>query len=235
MVNFVVCDDSKEILNSVNNIIDEEMMKNKISYNKHLYQEYDTDFIKLMKSKLPGRIYILDIETPKNSGIDIARKIREHDVESIIIFLTTHDHLGYIVLKSDFLFLSFINKYDNYKENLRKSIRRALKLLGTKPVVRFEDRGAIYTIPINDILYITRDNIERKIVITTDYSKYSVNKTLCDMLEMLGDTFKQSHRSCIVNTNRILVVDTVKKKIIFDNGMEIDLLSTKYKNEVIAK
>ena len=75
--------------------------------------------------------------------------------------------------------------------------------------------------------------LSEKVVITTDYSKYKVNKTLIEMLDLLGDVFKQSHRSCIVNTNRVAVVNVPKKKIVFDNGVEIDWLSSKYKNEVI--
>ncbi len=235
VINFVLCDDNKEILDKVSNIIDEEMMKNQIVYKKHMFKDYDSKFIKLVKSKLSCRIYILDIETPSASGIDIARIIREKDVESVIIFLTSHDELGYTVLKNEFMFLSFINKYDNYQDNLRKSIRKALEILGKKRIIRFEDRGAIYTIPINDILYIIRDNIERKVVITTDYSKYSVNKSLTEMLELLGDVFKQTHRSCIVNINRITIVNASKRKIVFDTGVEIDWLSAKYKNEVILK
>ncbi|MDD4547301.1 MAG: LytTR family DNA-binding domain-containing protein [Bacilli bacterium] len=232
MVNFVVCDDNAEILSQINSIIDEEMIKNKMKYQCHLFDDYDNKFMKLMRSKLPFRIYILDIETPTSSGIDIARVIRKIDVESVIIFLTSHDELGYTVLKNEFLFLSFINKYDDYPKHLSKAIEKALDVLGKKQVIRFDDRGAVYTIPINDILYITRDSIERKVVITTDYSQFSVNKTLMDMSEMLGDVFIQSHRSCIINSTRVSIVNLPKKKIIFDTGVEIDWLSPKYKKEV---
>ncbi len=232
MVNFVVCDDNAEILNQINSIIDEEMLKNKMEYQCHLFDDYDNSFMKLMRSKLPFRIYILDIETPSSSGIDIARVIRKIDIESVIIFLTSHDELGYTILKNEFLFLSFINKYDDYPKHLSKSISKALDVLGKKGVIRFEDRGAIYTIPINDILYITRDSIERKVIINTDYSQLSVNKTLMDMSEMLGDVFVQSHRSCIINSTRVSIVNLAKKKITFDTGVEIDWLSPKYKKEV---
>ena len=53
------------------------------------------------------RIYLLDIETPSASGIDIARKIRKHDIESMIIFITGHEELGDVVLKNNTMFLSF--------------------------------------------------------------------------------------------------------------------------------
>ncbi|MDD2180856.1 MAG: LytTR family DNA-binding domain-containing protein [Bacilli bacterium] len=233
MVNFIICDDNLEILNKVSSIVDEEMMKNQIAYTKHTFNDYDSDFIKIVESKLPCKIYILDIETPTYSGIDIARMIRDTDMESVIMFLTSHDELGYLVLKGEFLFLSFINKYNDYQEKLKKSICKALDILDKKRIIRFEDRGAVYTIPIKDILYITRDNIERKVIINTEHTKYSVNKTLVEMLDMLNSSFKQSHRSCIVNKKRIAIVNVSKRRITFDTGTEIDWLSLKYKNEVI--
>ena len=57
--------------------------------------------MKFLKSKVPFRIYILDIETPSRSGIDVAREIRNKDLESVIIFLTGHDELGHIILNND--------------------------------------------------------------------------------------------------------------------------------------
>ncbi len=234
MINFVICDDNKEIVNTVSNLIDNEMMKNKISYKKTIFEDYDNQFIKFVKSKQPQKIYILDIEMPSASGIDMARIIRNFDMESVIIFLTSHDELGYTILKNEFLFLSFINKYDNYTKKLQNSIRKALDLLGKRRVIKFEDRGATYTIPINDILYITRDNIERKVIIITDYSNYVISKSLSSMKDILGDDFMYSHRSCIINTNRVTVVDSTKRKIKFDTGVEIDWLSSKYKDEVVS-
>lgn len=233
MINFVLCDDCTKILDSVSKIIDQEMMKNKLAYKKHVFNDYNKEFLKLVRSRIGNKIYILDIETPTSSGIDIARMIREKDMESIIIFLTSHDEIGYTVLKNEFLFLSFINKYDNYKYNLKRVIKKALNIIGKKEMIKFEDKGVKYIFPVDDILYIVRDNIERKIDIVTDYSRYRVNKTLTEMLEILGTDFKKSHRSCIVNTNRVTVVNMAKKIIIFDNGKEIDWLSSKYKNEVI--
>ena len=233
MINFILCDDCKKITDSVSKIIDQEMMKNKVVYKTHVFDDYNKEFLKLIRTKLGNKIYILDIETPTSSGIDIARMIREKDMESVIIFLTSHDEIGYTVLKNEFLFLSFINKYDNYKYNLKRVIKKALNIIGKKKMIKFEDKGAKYIFPVNDILYVVRDNIERKIDIVTDYSRYRVNKSLTEMLEILGTDFKKSHRSCIVNTNRVAVVNTAKRTIIFDNGEEIDWLSSKYKNEVI--
>jgi len=235
MVNFIVCDDNKAVRTNVVNIIDKLMMKNQLAYKTHVFDEYDESFYKIIKTKNSSKIYVLDIETKNSSGIDIARKIREKDIDSIIIFLTSHDELGYTILKSEFLFLSFICKFDNYEDKLESALKKALKILGKKNIIRFEDQGALYTIPADDILYITRDSIERKCVISTDYAQFKINKTLTEMLEMLDGRFKKSHRACIVNMDRVRVIEHHKRRIIFDNASTTDLLSSNFKKEVGKK
>lgn len=232
MINFFVCDDNEMIRKDVSEIIDRVMMKNDFQYKIHLYSDYDKKFIKDMNSSLSNKIYILDIETPSGSGIDIARKMREKDIDSILIFLTSHYEMGPSLLDDELMFLAFISKFNNQDERLISVINKALKMIGKKQAIRFDDHGVLYTIPINDILYITKDSVTRKSIIKTDYTEFKVNKTLTELSEMLGDTFVQTHRSCFINDSRCRVMDKKHKLITFDNGETIDLLSNNFKKEV---
>lgn len=130
------------------------------------------------------------------------------------------------------MFLSFINKFDDFENRLNTSLDKSLDLLNKKNTIRFSDRNIVYTININDILYITKDSFERKTIIKTDYTEFKVNKTLIELIEMLDDRFIQTHRACYVNSDRKVKVDRGNKIITFDNGETIDLLSDKYKKEV---
>ncbi|MDD3392205.1 MAG: LytTR family DNA-binding domain-containing protein [Bacilli bacterium] len=232
MINYIICDDNEEILNNIATIIDKVMMKNKLAYKKHLFKDYNQKFEKLIKEKMSNKIYILDIEVPRMSGIDVARKIREKDVESVIIFLTSHEELGYIILKDEFLFLTFISKFNNYENHLRSSLKKAMLLLGKRTVLRFEDQNILYTIPLNDILYVTRDSVERKVIIKTDYTEFRVNKSLLEIRDLLDKRFRQSHRACLINTDRVISINFTKKEILFDNNLKIDLLTSNYRKEV---
>lgn len=235
MINFIICDDHRVIRENIVKVVHEVMMRNKIAYNTHVFEDYDSNFIKVMKSKMPSKVYILDIEVPSGSGIDIARMIRQRDIDSIIIFLTSHDELGYTILKSQFMCLTFISKYDNYVGNLKSALKKAVKMAGSKQAIRFHDQGILYTIPLNDILYITRDSVERKCVIKTDYSSFKINKNLYDLKEGLNNCFVQSHRACIVNIERVVSVDGRSRIITFDNGETTDLLSASYRKEFLSK
>ena len=235
MINFIVCDDNKIINKAIVGVINKVMMKNITAYKIHDFFDYDSSFVDIINEKLSNKIYILDIETPSRSGIDIARMIRQKDLDSVIIFLTSHEELGYMILKSEFMFLTFICKFDDYKNKLASAIERSLVITGHKKMIKFNDHGACYTIPLEDILYITRDSIERKCILKTDYTEFHVSLSLADLFKMVGENFKYSHRACIVNTARIRKINHRKREIVFDNGEMIDLLSDSYKRELVVK
>lgn len=231
MINFIVCDDNNEILKRVKEIINNAMMNNDVGYEIHLFKDYNSEFKEIVKSKIPNKIYILDIETPTSSGIDVARKIRNIDYESIIIFLTAHEELGYTILQKEFLFLAFINKYDNYGPKLLKSIKIALRKINNNQMLKYNKNGIIYTIPLDDILYVTRDSVERKCLIKTEYLEIMISKQLKEIKEELTPDFVYSHRSCIVNKNKVRVIDFRRHQIIFNNDEVINLISNKFKKE----
>ena len=233
MINFIICDDVKQYRDMVEHIIASYMMKNKLEYRTHIFNDYNSEFIKIVESKLSFKVYILDIETPTKSGIDIARIIRNKDVDSVLIFLTGHQELGHVVMKNDFLFLSYINKFDDCERRLTKSLDKALQMFKIRSVVRFKDNGVVYSIPQDDILYITRDSVERKCIIVTDYNTFKVGKSLMELEEMVNSNFIKTHRACLMNTKRILSFSKSQKEVVFDNGMTSDLISTRFDKELI--
>lgn len=232
MINVIICDDNEKDRNNVKRIVKSFMDKNKREYNIYEFDDYNKNFYSKVESKLPFKIYLLDIETPTKSGIDVAREIRRKDIDSVIIFLTAHEELGSIVLKNDLLFLSFINKFDDCENRLNNALERSLDLLNQRNTIRFNDRNILYTLNINDILYITKDSFERKTIIKTDYTEFKVNISLANIIKMLDDRFIQTHRACYINSDRKVKIEKANRLITFDNGETIDLLSEKYRKEL---
>ena len=232
MINIIICDDNEKDRKNAEIVTKKYMEKNKIDYQIHTYDDYNNKFNLMISNNLPFKIYLLDIETPTRSGIDIAREIRKKDIDSVIIFLTAHEELGNIILKNELMFLSFINKFDDFENRLNNSLEKSLNLLNKKNTIRFLDRNILYTINTNDILYITKDSFERKTIIKTDYNEFKVNKTLTEIVGMLDSKFIQTHRACYINLNRKVKIDKTKREIMFDNGENIDLLSEKFRKEV---
>lgn len=232
MINVIICDDVKRDLERVYKVVSLYMKSNNIKSKIYLFNDYDNKFMRFINENLSFKIYILDIETPSRSGIDVAREIRRKDVDSVIIFLTGHEELGGIILKNDLMFLSFINKFDNLKNRLNNSLKKALDILKQKQVIRIEDNNNTYIINLKDILYLTKESFERKTIIVLDYAEYKVNLSLSKVEKLLDNNFIKTHRSCIVNMSRVSRIDRTNKLIYFDSNESIDLLSDKYKKEL---
>ena len=233
MINVIICEDNLKDRIKTDKITKTFMETKNIEYEIYLFEDYNKKFYSIQQTKLPFKIYLLDIETPSKSGIDVAREIRKKDIDSVIIFLTAHEELGNIILKDELMFLSFVNKFDDFENRLNRSLEKSLKLLNQKNTIRFADRNITYTINVDDILYITKDSFERKTIIKTDYTEFKVNKTLTEISNLLDERFIQTHRACFVNKNRKVKIDKSKKLIEFDNGETTDLLSDKYKKLVV--
>ena len=235
MINFIVVDDAKEITKQVETIINKIMMTNKFEYKTYVFNDYDDEFNKISDEQLINKIYFLDIETKSASGIDVARKIRKTDLESIIIFITAHEELGTTIIKDQLMILTFICKFDDFEKRVKEATVKSLSYIGKKKVIKFVDNNAIYIIPLKDILYITHDNVERKCLIKTPNKVYKVGKTLAELYEMAEGSLVYSHRACLVNEERIIKVDKKNKCILFDNDETIYLVSDNYKKEAVRK
>lgn len=233
MINFIICDDEAKYVNFIHETITKYMMKNTMEYKIYEFSDYNADFMNIAEKKLSFKIYILDIETPTRSGFDVARIIRNKDVDSIIIFLTGHQELSHIAVENEFLFLAFINKFVDCENRLVKALDKALKFLKVRKTIRFKDKGVVYTLVLDDILYVAKDSGSRKCIIKTDYTTFPVSKSLTDIMKLLGEDFIQTHRACVVNRKRIAGFSKSKRLITFDNGETIDIVSSKFNGELI--
>ena len=199
-----------------------------MEHNLYVYNDYDKNFLKIIDSNLENKIYLLDIETPTMSGIDVARMIRKNDYCSVIIFFSVYDDLSRVIARKNIMALNFINKFDNLESNLKTSLDLALSVVGKKRRIRLESKGIIYNIDLNSILYITKDTVSRMSTIVCDNVTYRINKTMKEIKRELNNDYIQIHKSCIVNKNRIKELDHKKMIITFDNNQTTNLVSKKY-------
>ena len=231
MLNFIICDDNKEVTKNVKRIIDKVMLKNDIHYEKYEYSEYDTSFKKMITKKLANKIYIMDIITGSRSGIDTAREIREVDIDSIIIFMTAHNELGSQLLYDEIMFLTLINKYNNFNVNLEKAINKSIQMVGIHQMLEFKIDGVDYQIPYNDILYITCSECSNKGLIITEYGSFVFNYNLKELAHILKGKVIRTHRKCYVNPEHIKSLKG--NDIYFKNGLKIPYLSPNYKKGLL--
>lgn len=229
MINFIICDDNEFFLMEIYNVVSNFCIKRNINFNIYVFYDYNNDFFEIMKNELDNKVYILDIETPNGNGIDIAKKIRNKDLNSFLIFISSYT-AKYVnqVVNSDTMFIGYISKRKNYYEELERKLKKIFNLGFRKNVIRFKDQGIIYTFDMRNIIYIETDSKKRRSIIHTKNSTIEVRLTLKKLKQILDYRFEYSHRSCIINHEQVIYIDTVVKIIKFKDGNTISLLSDSF-------
>ena len=231
MLRFITCNDNTEALDRTVHAINKIMMPYDFEYKIQKFMRYDNNLKEVIQSNNDQKVYILDVEMPKISGLEIASEIRETgDWDSMIIFVSAHPECKDDIFFSRLMALDFISKFFNYDKRLEESLSKVLEIYGKKATLTFTYDYTTYRIPANKILYIEKVTCERKCIIVTEGGKkYEVTATLKQIEDKLNDKFYKCHKACIVNTEKISRVDYIANKIIFTNKTEIDLLSNRCK------
>lgn len=233
MIKFVIVEDNAKNVNTIKEIINKEKYRIDTEVKTFEFEGYNRQLASLISNPDEKTIYILDIELENSkSGIEIASMIRENDWDSEIIFITNHDKMFETAHRSVYEVFDFIEKYHDLEKRLTKDIKTILNKNIDKRMFTYKGRNIDLQLYLNSIKYIYRDKGERKIVIVTDKSSFSINLGVKEILEQLDDRFKIIHRSCIVNTDKVSIYDWNNSKIIMSDGSEVTYLSKKYKKEV---
>jgi len=223
---FVLYDDQEEFLKRSKAVIEKFAEQTDFESDIMCFDKFDKNFEKTINDGKCDKVYILDIEVPDSlSGIEVAKKIRKTDWNSIIIIVTSHNELGYEALKAQIMLLDFISKYHEWEENLVRTLTMALSKINDKKILILESSGMTYRIHTEDILYIVKDSAERKCKIKTTYDEIIVVKSITELGSMLDKRFYLSHRSCYINLDKVKAIDWRNSIIYFTNGDTIDYLS----------
>jgi two-component system response regulator AgrA len=235
MIKIVVIEDDKNQQEKVKEVIDKTLFKRDDEVKVEFFNKYNKSLEKIIEDNTIRKIYIMDIELDSNiSGIQIAKKIRENDWESEIIFTTSHDKMFETVYRSIYQVFDFIEKYHNMQERLEKDLDIIFQKNFDNKMLTYSNRVFDLKIYYRSILYIYREKDERKLVIVTETNTFKIGMTVQEMLELLDDRFKQCHRACIVNTERVHKYEWNDGYFQLDTKEEVDLLSKRFKKEVLG-
>ena len=191
------------------------------------FDKYSNTTLPQIKKLVGKNVFILDIEVPGKSGLDLAREIRNTgDWQSQMIVVTNHEQMKSPTLTSKMLMLDFISKYYDMEESLKESIKLSLEILNTNKSLNFQCNGELYQIPYNDILYIEKNVDNPYSTIVTKEDNIELKKLIGTLENELKDDkrFFRTHRSCIVNLDNITSIE-LRDNIIHFGKKETNLLS----------
>lgn len=167
-------------------------------------------------------ILLLDIQMGEMNGMELARKIREHNEKVQIIFITAlSDYIsdGYEVSALHYLIkpvslekLSFV---------MNRAIQNVQK---AEPYLLLNDNQTSRRLPVNQILY--AEVFAHYLSIHTQTETYELRENLSSFAEKLGGCFVRPHRSYLVNLRHIHSI--TKTEVRLDNGTVIPLSRYNY-------
>lgn len=233
MIKFIICDDNKEALEIANKAVTKAMMDYDIEYKVLKFTKYDEKLKEQIKDEFNTKIYILDIELPIVSGLEIASEVRETDDDSIIIFVTAHPECKNDIFYSRLEAIDYISKYHRYEERVEETIKHIM----TK---RYRTKTFSYTyghihnkLLYKEITYIEKEPLQNRCIIhlINKDEKY-ITKTIANIKKELAPMFFQTHKSCLINIDNIKYINYAKFTIYFKNGESTNLLTPNARKEL---
>lgn len=233
MIKFVIVEDGANSLAVMNRSVTKVMMNYNIDYKVEKHTRHNSELSKTINDDKYTKIYLLDIELPEISGLEIASEIREVDDDSTIIFVTAHPECRDDIFYSRLKAIDFISKYVNYNKRLEETIEYVIKKMYKNKEITLSFGHNYFTLLYKEINYIEKDPSLNKCIIhlINDDVKY-VSKTITKLKEELGDPFFKTHKACIVNTSNIKRIDEANCIIYFKNGDNTDLLAPTLRKEL---
>lgn len=234
MINFIIYENEQAFCDLYKSAIINLMGSDDNSYKIIIINKYDKEAAKTLANLRGKKIYLLDIEVPGKSGLDLAREIRmDGDWLSQIIIITHYEQYKNINFTGKILMLDFISKNKDLSLRLKEALMVVYDIICEQKSLNFQYNGEIFQIPYNEILFIEKNlNDNCSTIITVD-RKVQIKQTINNLDDFLkGDPrFMKTHRSCIVNLNNVRSID-LKNNIIKFKNTQTDLLSRSRKQEI---
>jgi len=222
MIEYVIVEDNNYLKKRIEDIILKVMKNQYLSF--HITFLQSKKEIQEQLDNTNFKVYILDADT----GLDIAKMIREVDYDSMIIVISSYKYEMELFANTYLMICNYISLDENYEEKLLNEIKNIINRKWKKEILVIGYPDMIYQIPVKKILYITTDIVERKTIIVTDQKDFSVSIPLYQIKSQLDNNFVQVHRSYIVNTKKITCVDFRNKKIYFESKQNPIWMSRRY-------
>ena len=217
-----ILDDEKQFIDIIESVIEESAVHDS---EKYMIKRYDSGFQFLddLENEEYFDIYLLDIEMPNHTGIEIAHKIRQKTkaAEAVIIFITAH--VKYAIEGYQYRIFRYIPKA-YIKEQLPLALEDAEKILSCQDgkyiyvsTSRFD--GKVY---FKNIIYIYKEEKNSVFVLTHTDKSLKYRKTLSELsVELPEDDFIFIDRCYIVNLQYIEGLEQESGKLLLRDGKKL--------------
>ena len=180
---------------------------------------------RLSRNETLGGIYFLDIDLKSEiNGIELGARIREHDPEAVLIFVTTHDEMVMDTFRLKLQATDYILK-DN--GNIRSQISETLRAVESRyghsakrlssARIRLYANGSYRFIFKDDIYFIESQKNQHKLFVHMKSEVFTVAVPLKDIEQQLGGDFVLCKRGCLINPVHVIEANQATRELVFDN------------------
>lgn len=182
-------------------------------------------------------LYFIDLDNQDcwESGIDLAKKIRETDFLGLITVFSQDINYSLILQKKNICVFDFVtieHEYNDFLEEIHRSLdeyffRKHSIISYDGPYYSITQKKNLYRFPHREIYYFSTE-FNHKINLVTKNKKFQFVGTL-DEIESKGDNFLRIHRSYVVNLAAVTGIDTQEKVVIITNTEKLPISRKYYK------
>ena len=217
-LNIAICDDEKAIREQINELIEKEK--------PGVYPEFYETGDGLLAAGKQFDIVFLDIQMDGTDGIETAKKLRERDEDTILIFITAIRE--YVFKAFDVAAFHYLLKpieEDKFHEVFQRAKRELEKRKKQRRETIFiKTRNRSFTLEKDSILYI--ESRAKKVGIHTAGEIIETYATMNEMEGQLGERFYRCHRGYLVNMAYVAEYDS--ESVTLNNGECVYLAKEKY-------
>lgn len=219
MLNIAICDDDVQTTGRMETTIQTIAKRNFVNVDTEVFWNGEGLVDAVMEGDRFDIIY-LDIEMDKEDGISAAKRIREYDKNTLIIYVTSHEnHMQESFEVRPFRFL--------VKPVSEKQIESCFKSAYEEvycgdSYFRYSYQRVNHKIPMREILYF--ESNKRKVFIVTEKDTFVAYGKLNDIEESLKQSkvpFLRVHQSYLVNYKH--VEGQAYDFVVMDNGKKISI------------
>ena len=237
-LNVFICEDHPKHRAHLDKIVKEHIAHSDLDVVLSLTTDDPSNVLEYLEEN-PGNtgLYILDVDLRHMmSGIDLAAKIKEYDVNPKIVFVTTHSELAHLTFSHKVNAMDYIIKDNpkNVKKRVVESIEEAYaQFLSDKVSKRkffsVKSGGEHWNIPVDEILYFeTHQSVRHRIILHTRNSQIEYRCLISEVSEKEPE-FVRVNKSYVVNTMNVLCVDKTNMEVVMKNGAKVPLTASRVK------
>lgn len=202
MIQIAICDDEELLLEEIKAETEECLKKQQVFSMVSTFSDSERLLYELEEGTIFD-LFLLDIEMPGISGMELAVKIHKKLPEALIIFVTAH--YKYAIDAYELNIFRYIPK-NQIKERLPHAVIDAVAILENQNTEFYlvSNQNRIERIPLKNVVYIIRDGKNAAFYLEGTKEVFRVRKTLSKVYESLNpQEFVFIDRGCIVNLKHI--------------------------------